>query len=169
MSAAQNQGVVDRIVVRSTEELFAAYEVEVTKMPDPDQGRVDDVGYVGVIGFTGKAMRGTLVLAPTRTLLLRAYPGASELRDWAGELANQLIGRIKTQLRRYGVEVHVTTPVIMRGQCLAFVPRSGPSLHCFAASPGNVSVWFDAELSDGVDLVLEDTPMGASEGEALLF
>src|SRR5207237_7934785 len=112
-----------------------------------------DIAYAGVIGFTGTVLRGTLVLAPTRTLLERSHMGMPcEFRDWAGELANQLMGRIKNQLRTYDVEVHVTTPVIIKGQYLASVPRGEQSLHTFAASPGNVSVWLAADVTEGVTL-----------------
>lgn len=165
-----NQQVVDSIVVRSTEELFAAYEVKVARQPEASLLAADEILYAGVVGFTGASMRGTLVLAPTRKLLERSYLGMScEFRDWAGELANQLVGRIKNQLRRYGVEVHATTPVILQGQVLASAPRGALSLHCFAASPGNVSVWFDAEVADGVVLHASAAAEGPGEGETILF
>ena len=166
-----NQQIVDAIVVRSTEELFAAYEVKVAEQVEPALDPGDDILFAGIIGFTGKSMRGTLVLAPTRTLLERSHHGSPcEFRDWAGELANQLLGRIKNQLRRYGVEVEVTTPVIVKGQYLASVPRiDRKALHCFAASPGNVSLWFDAELAPGLGLELREVQSGIREGEAILF
>lgn len=166
-----NQQIVDALVVRSTEELFAAYQVKVAEQVEPAEVPGDDILFAGVIGFTGKNMRGTLVLAPTRTMLERSHQGENcEFRDWAGELANQLLGRIKNQLRRYGIDIEVTTPVIVKGQYLASVPRiDRKALHSFAASPGNVSVWFDAELAPGVVLVLREVPSGPREGEAVLF
>jgi hypothetical protein len=168
--SANNQAIVDSIVVRVTEELFAAYEVKVLEQPEPSSDPGDEVPYAGVIGFTGDAMRGTLVLAPTRKLLERSYSALPcEFRDWAGELANQLLGRIKNSLRAYGIEIHASTPVILKGTYLASVPRGELSLRCFAASPGNVSVWFDAEVEDGTALAEHESPEGPREGDTILF
>jgi hypothetical protein len=168
MMPNHNQDVLDSIVVRSTEDLFAAYDVKVSRQDDisvPAQ----EVAYAGVIGFTG-GMRGTLVLAPTRALLERSHHGAPcEFRDWAGELANQLLGRINNQLRAYGLELHVTTPVIIKGQYLASVSQGELPIHCFAASPGNVSVWLDAELAANADLTTRSAAPGPVEGEAIIF
>jgi hypothetical protein len=49
------------------------------------------------------------------------------------------------------------------------VPRGELPLHCFAASPGNVSVWLDAELGAGVMLIACDAQTGPTEGEAIIF
>ena len=164
------QQIVDSVVVKSTQELFEAYEVTVSKQPVGTPLPVEDIAYAGVIGFTGNSMRGTLVLAPTRKLLERSHQGSPcEFRDWAGELANQLLGRIKNQLRAYGADIHVTTPVVIKGSYLASVPRGELTLHCFAASPGNVSVWFDAEVGEGADLQVCVAEPGPTEGDSIIF
>jgi chemotaxis protein CheX len=170
MSPACNQEIVNSIVVQVTEELFAAYEVKVQEQAEPAGDPGDEVLFAGVIGFTGSAMRGTLVLAPTRKLLERSHATTRcEFRDWAGELANQLLGRIKNRLRAYGVEIHVSTPVLLKGTYLASIPRGELSLRCFAASPGNVSVWFDAEVSDGICFAEPEPQNGPSEGDTIIF
>lgn len=169
MTAKTNQEIVDSVVVDATQDLFAAYDVKVAKQAHRGAHMADDVLYAGVIGFTGP-LRGTLVLAPTRTLLERSRQGSPfEYRDWAGELANQLLGRIKNRLRGHGAEIHATTPVVLKGHYFASFPKVDLSLHCFAAAPGNVSVWFDAELADGLTLLARDVQTGLREGEAILF
>jgi chemotaxis protein CheX len=171
MSAQRNQELIAELVVRSTEELFAAYEVEVevSRRPGTNSESADEV-FAGVIGFTGDSMRGTLVLAPTRALLERSHRGLScELRDWAGELANQLLGRIKNRLRGVGIEIHVTTPVVLRGHYIVPTPRGDGSLQCVATSPGKVMVWFDGEVEPGTVLALRVVESGPIEGESVIF
>ena len=166
----REEAIVHSVVVRVTQALFSAYEVRVEEQAAPTIDPSDDVPYAAVLGFTGKDMKGTLVLAPTRVLLARSHLGLPcEFRDWSGELANQLLGRIKNELLPYGIEIFASTPVTMRGHYLASIPRCEQSLRCFAASPGNVSVWFDAELSAGVSF---GEPRGESvprEGDTILF
>ena len=171
MSAPEHQEIVSTIVVQVTQELFNAYDVHVQQRGEPCQDDADEILFAGVVGFTGRSMRGTLVFAPTRTLLERSHPTLPcEFRDWAGELANQLLGRIKNRLRAHGVDIYASTPVVLRGHYLASVPRGEMSLRCFAASPGHLQVWFDAELEEGVSLTrpapAEDGPR---EGDTILF
>lgn len=165
-----NQDVVDSLAVRGTEELFAAYGVDLARQDRPVVDANDEVAFAGVIGFTGPSMRGTLVLAPTRSLLARSHLGSPcALRDWVGELANQLIGRVKNQLRLYAVEIYVTTPAVVKGQCLAPVPRGDATGYCFHGSPGAVSVWLDVEIADGIALVKKDIQTGPTEGDTIIF
>ena len=164
----QTRETFDSIVVRSIEELFAAYQVQL--VPATDVTGTEEVAFAGIIGFTGRSIRGTLVLAPTRSLLESSHhasPGA--LRDWAGELANQLIGRIKNRLRGYGLEIHVTTPVILKGMSLAPLPRGDLGPYRFASATGSLSVWFDVEVGEEVRLVACDVPAGLVEGDAVIF
>ena len=162
-----NQRVVDSIVVGCTEELFAAYGVRLARRQAPSPG--EEVIFVGVVGFTSEVMRGALLLAPTRTPLARSYKGGPcELRDWAGELANQLLGRIKNRLFTYGVEISVSTPVVIKGNCLAPVPRGELVPYMFDGRPGEVAVLFDAELRDGLQLAPRNLVV-PNEGDTILF
>lgn len=158
----------DSIVARSVEELFAAYRVQL--VPVTGVTSAEEVAFAGVIGFTGHNIRGTLVLAPTRSLLESSHQASpAALGDWAGELANQLLGRIKNRLRGYGVEIHVTTPVILRGISLAPLPRGDLGPYCFTGPAGSLSVWFDVEVGEELRLVPCDVPTGPREGDAVIF
>jgi hypothetical protein len=87
-------------------------------------------------------------------------------RAWVAELSNQLLGRIKSKLLAYGVELHVTIPVVIPARLLT--PSAGPDLvaHRFTSEAGDVLVWFDYEAVAGLTLVkindLEDYPEGTA-------
>src|SRR5262245_21945203 len=138
------QAEIGDVVAASTLELFAAYGVELYTPQDPD--REAAVAFAAVIGFTGEALRGTLLLAPECAVLERTQQVAgSSNRDWVGELANQLLGRVKNHLLRYGVEIHVTIPLVLRGERIAPSARGEIVPHVYDAAPGDVRVWFDFE------------------------
>src|SRR4051812_18701468 len=89
---------------RASLELFAAYglDMEVQQRPwSPTDERL----YCGSIGFAGRGLRGTCVLAANERPLLESCPEGGRLRDWVGELANQLAGRVKVQILARGTEV----------------------------------------------------------------
>lgn len=162
--------VLDRIVNRCVEDLFAAYNIGLTPMPPPDPIDSSDYTYMGLIGFTGESMRGTLLLAPAALAISNAaWQTRQELRDWVGELANQLLGRIKNQLLRYGVEIYLTMPITIRGTHLAPVSRGELRPYAFDAAPGTVAVWLDAECVEGLTFTLKADTEHHEEGEAILF
>jgi CheY-specific phosphatase CheX len=87
-----------------------------------------------------------------------------------GELTNQLIGRIKNRLLRRGVEVYITTPVVLRGRQLALDADGAiPTPMFFAGARGGVAVWIDTD-ADGEVTFCDDVELDvAEEGSALLF
>jgi hypothetical protein len=93
------------------------------------------------------------------------------LKEWIAELANQLLGRIKTKLLRRSVTIHVSLPVVIRGKHLARVPSSELLPRIFASEGGMVYVWFDAEFAPSLDLSLVDDSVDESigEGTGILF
>jgi CheY-specific phosphatase CheX len=139
----------------------------------------------GVVGFTGLAMRGTLLLATAFEVIAAARPGelrqrtlskksASDwilVRDWAGELANQVLGRIKNRLHRYGVSFDVSPPTALSGTALAFASPRGPApqLHIFMAGEQQVRFCFDAIFDPGRKVSAEGPEGEASEGKVILF
>jgi CheY-specific phosphatase CheX len=139
----------------------------------------------GVVGFTGLEMRGTLLLATAFEVIAAVRPrelrqralsknSASDwilVRDWSGELANQVLGRIKNRLHRYGVSFDVSPPTALSGAALAFATPRGPApqLHLFTADEHQVRFCFDAIFDPGRQ-VTPDGPEGeAAEGKVILF
>ena len=124
----------EQVAASACEELFARYGVTVRRATDGDEPVSPDFLLCSVIGFTGRDVRGTLVLALTEELSGMSNPvvglergrGNPRLiqRDWVGELSNQLLGRIKIELLRCGVEIYLNLPAVLLGQHLAPLPRS---------------------------------------------
>ena len=112
-----------------------------------------------LIGFTGRDVRGTLVLALTEELsglsnpVAGANPSATGgrviQRDWVGELSNQLLGQIKIELLRHGVEIYVNLPAVLQGQHLAPLPRSQLKPLKFTLANGAAAVWIELEAREG--------------------
>lgn len=166
-----NSSVLDAIVVTCCVELFADYGV--TLSPGPSQDHGDGFLMCAVIGFSGDHVRGSLMLASTGEPLGGSHPtGATGERAWIAELSNQLLGRIKNRVLAHGATICVATPLVLRGQHLAPVPRAELAPHPFVADTGgHVCLWLDAEIAEGFDLTVEPrvVPGAPAEGEALMF
>ena len=155
---------------QACQDLFEDYGVS---LEPQDEATLQHVSYCGVVGFAGDTIRGSIVLAGGAPTLNRTNPlgPSAGLRDWVGELTNQLVGRFKSQLLRREVIVYITTPIVLRGQQLVLEPRIGVTQSVGFSSPdGAVRVWLDAELDPGFVLGEELVePECLSEGESILF
>jgi hypothetical protein len=165
-----NEIVLDACVSAACLELFQDYALPLKRVM---QGELLDVEllFCGVVGFTGEQLRGTLLLATSREPLGRTTPAVeSSLREWIAELANQLIGRIKNKLLNHNVNLLLSTPVVLRGVQIAPVSRAELVPYAFACDGGNVCVWFDAEILNGVDLTQTVAAEGVvAEGSTTFF
>jgi hypothetical protein len=164
------QRILDTLAAESCVRLFDAYGV--TLCPIAHSAELGDVRvlYCGVMGFTGRGLRGTCLLATTAEPLGRSNPIGGHPRDWIAELSNQLLGRIKNRLLAHGAEIYVTTPVVLRGEHLAPMPRHDLEPHAFRSDQGAVFVWVEVETDEA--FVLSETPAAEpamNEGDALLF
>jgi len=135
---------------------------------------MDEVGlsFCAIVGFSGASLRGSLVLGVSPLAIeLVLGTGGNTPRDMMGELSNQLLGRLKNKLLPYGVELFLTTPVVLRGEHFAPMPRSELNPLPFGLNEGNVWLWIEVECFDGFEMRLEPSasvvPM--AEGDALLF
>jgi len=133
-----------------------------------------------VIGFTGRDVRGTLVLALTEELSGLSNPivGTNAKvttdrvihRDWVGELSNQLLGQIKIDLLRRGVEIYVNLPAVLQGQHLAPLPRRQLKPLKFALANGAAAVWIELETREGFKIEAATREGdGPAPGDTLLF
>lgn len=163
--------MLEQIIVSSTEELFEAYAMPLRRLDEPPVVEGSEITYLGIIGFAGRSLRGTLLLAPATLALTESnWRTRGELRDWIGELSNQLLGRIKNKLLRCGVEMHVTIPLTMRGSQLAPAATRGELMaFSFDAEPGRVAVWLDVETAEGFKIEFSDDSEQNLEGDAIVF
>src|SRR5690606_6646762 len=165
--------VLDELICRATRELLQGVGLDF--QPTSCAGVVME--RAAVIGFTGRDLRGVLGIGMTDCTLnaLAAKANAAPHReDWLGEAANQLIGRFKNKLLRYGTTVSIALPMVLRGVRIQFMTPAAPgvSTHRFASSSGDVCVWLDVHARVGFEPRIaptENVEGVAREGDLLLF
>lgn len=147
-------------------ELLRAYRL--TAVPAVEWLESDESLYSGVMSFVGDTLRGTCLFAAPEAVVRAAAPAAAQPRDWVGELANQLVGRVKAKLLTRGASIALSTPVVLCGIRLCPLPRSGLEPLSFLTPHGRVVVWLEVEAEDGFTLSGEGIAV-AAEGELLVF
>ena len=173
-----NDKILDVILRDATIEVFGHYGIALRAQGSSPALSVDNHDAVGVIGFTGQGVRGTLVIATSSVLVSRMPPVAGMLhiplrdriRDWVGELSNLVLGRIKVGLGNHGISVGLSTPVAFTGEHLrlgAVQPNRTRSWD-FASQEGAVRTWLEAEFEENVLLVPTPGP-DLEAGEPILF
>jgi hypothetical protein len=166
-----NEEIVDTLMSEACISLFSDYSLQLRRIDAAAATGDTDFLYCGVVGFTGDQMRGAILLATTREPLGRTSPVSdTSFREWVAELSNQLLGRLKNKLLTRGVVLHMSTPVVLRGQHLTPLTRNELRPLVFDCDNGCVCVWVDAELTKGVDLnVVQEDSGSIGEGEGMLF
>jgi hypothetical protein len=133
----------------------------------------------GFIGFGG-TLRGSVVITGPARLFEKIHPQGADakisvpdLLDWVGELANQLLGRIKTRLCVEGVDFSASLPTAVRSRDVQFslAHRPGSYLLFFGDRAWDFSLCFDIMIPPTVQLFPPDAaPIECrSEGEVELF
>ena len=181
--SADSAAIIDSIVTASASALFSSSTIL-------GDGRLSalpaQASIAGVVGFTSEKMRGSLTIASSfgsfAALLpaeVRVHPVSEDveadwlkLRDWASELANQLLGRIKNRLFAMGANLHTATPTAISGSTLATATPKSATARSFTLSlpAGQMWVRWDATLEPGQALSprTEDGQV-VGEGVVLLF
>jgi CheY-specific phosphatase CheX len=139
----------------------------------------DATELAAVVGFSGENVRGTVGLTAPLTALSATHPSALAgeridarmLEDWLGELANQMMGRIKAQLRRRSVTVWMSTPIVLRGVSIV-VTAYQDHVRRYAFSMQQASgftLWLDVDADAGLELASSDLGPGPAPGEVVLL
>jgi CheY-specific phosphatase CheX len=188
---------VSAMLIDCATALLEAFGTSVRYDPAGEARHPPEDGLLAIIGFAGGHMRGSLVLSANRGLLERSRPVAAArvtpsgpgpaaepaappppspvdaLQDWIGELANQLLGRLKSRLLAHGVAIQLGTPTTVSG--LELRVRSGTGgrqatpLWLLSGDDWLV-VRLDAIASPDAQLSTSPDPSSsAAEGEVLLF
>jgi hypothetical protein len=136
------QAALQAILAESCRSLFSAYGIDVAGGGGSDNGSP----LLGRIHFVGRDMSGNLTIALDREQLKRSLPiktdRQADLEDWVRELANQLMGLVKTQLQYHGVNVILSLPLTIKPS----MPPDGPKWPS-RISQFNVSCNFAQALS----------------------
>jgi CheY-specific phosphatase CheX len=122
---AEEQAAIRTMVIDSCTDFFATFELPVRvlapneRTPPAPHGDHDIAGFIGFAG----PVRGSLTIAGSTGLFSSTYPaevaakpGPGELFDWTGEMANQLLGRIKRRFCARGADFAASTPTAVRGR-----------------------------------------------------
>jgi hypothetical protein len=116
------QASLEEILADSCRQLFAAYGIDITSGSAPDTPQP----LLGRIHFVGRDMSGNLTIGLDREQIKKSLPiktdRQSDLEDWVRELANQLMGLVKTRLQDQGVNVMLSLPLTVKPS----MPPDGP-------------------------------------------
>ncbi|MET0793914.1 MAG: hypothetical protein ABW061_20510 [Polyangiaceae bacterium] len=149
-------------------DLFAAYGVTLSPS-SADFIDSEDVLLSGVIGFVGPELRGTCLLVSNRSPIELSSPQKEYTRDWVGELTNQLVGRLKRKFLGFGLEIALTTPVVLCGLHLRPIPRRELAPRVFKTDSGSIMVWVEVEAEPGFAFGPAISDQSSTEGDVLLF
>ncbi len=172
------QEILDGVVRRSTEELFGRGSVANAVAAADGTRKVNELHVGALIGFDGVQIRGTLMLICTFQIAARTRPArvgaAAELssgtardwiliRDWIGELANQLAGRLKNRLSIFGITFQIAPPLALSGRGLALAVQKPPAARSLVFESGDGAVRILVDLAAEPALTSVMPPPGAEE------
>jgi CheY-specific phosphatase CheX len=161
------QKLVESLAEEACLSLFNAYGVQLE--PGAREPRTHERTLTGIIGFTGKSITGMCLVDASEAPLMASNPAGGALRDWVAELSNQLAGRLKHKLLALGVEVYITTPIVLRATRIEPLPRTTLMPRVFSAPNGSVNLWVEVETTPDFEMVPGAAGGSAAEGETLLF
>ncbi len=161
------------VVVTSAMGLFTSVGLSTTyegSAPQVDAHLSDTLALIGL----GGQIRGSLVLSVPTSLLVESHPTGvsdpSDVTDWLMELANLLLGRIKTRLVSRGVRTELSTPLSIRAAAMQLIGFPGmPVGHTFHVGRETIYVVFGAVGPDEVRLTPDPDMNVVRMGEVVLF
>jgi hypothetical protein len=103
------RGALDSLVQGSLVDLFAAYGVAIAPLPRAMRQETPTLPDTSAsMSFQLGPQQGRLTLSLSREVLQAMQPsGGGAAADWARELANQLLGRIKNRLLQFSVRLEL--------------------------------------------------------------
>jgi hypothetical protein len=139
-------------------------------------------GIVAFIGFSGAKLTGSLALVLPEALVEETHPmrgriagdPRAALHDWAGEISNQVLGRLKNRLLGGGIVLQLSTPIPLQGTELRgrAGAHDGVARFLFLAGSKPFELHFDANAETEVELSPlppEDGGDEVTQGDCLLF
>jgi CheY-specific phosphatase CheX len=182
MLKAKQEALVRAIVTDACVEMLSTYGLPPARV---QAGRSEGFGehdIAGLIGFTGRA-RGSMILVASSKIFTTTFPtpfgeqegppSMGDLFDWAGEMANQTLGRIKRRFCELGLDLESSTPTTLHGRAIGARPTARDGIIDLALSTGaeRISVRFEiVPPADGELFKPGAEPIACSdEGEMTLF
>lgn len=165
----ENNRVLSEVVNECVVKVFEAYDTTL------ESANVGGPGHevVAVIGYAADEVRGGLALGISKNLAQKTMPTAeTPLYDWAGELANQILGRVRNKMLAYQIDVQISTPVVLHGLGVQVAPpgHNGVKVASYRSGEDVVQVLLEARFEEGFELPERNEEDGTvDEGEMLLF
>lgn len=133
-----------------------------------DRPRATDDQLVGVLGFTGDQLAGSVtIIGDARTFGSCNPVEHGSVPAWVGELTNQIVGRFKNDLLMRSVDVSISIPCVLRAFRLVPLPRFAIEPIYIQLDGGQLALWLEVE---GTPTFAEpDRDIIPPTGEALLF
>jgi hypothetical protein len=142
MNDATSYELLNHLYVEACRDLFLAYNLtEHLQGQSADTRDRNKTSYVSAISAIGNRIRLSSTLSLDANLLAHMHPSGAhnasqrDLEDWCREFNNQLVGRMKNKLLRFGCEVEVGLPSLITGTDVStFSPPGLAARQCFFAS-----------------------------------
>jgi chemotaxis protein CheX len=179
MSFQANAAQLDALVEAAARALFESHGLTLGELQGEGIAPPDNHDIAASIGFTAPQVQGAILMTTRKDLVAKAWPkelrhrepSEREVCDWAGELVNQLLGRVKNALVPFGLTLEQSTPTVVVGK---HVHRAPPSTNIarrsyFDTSVGSLLVYFDAAMAEGLSLTEDASVRPAPEGDVHLF
>jgi hypothetical protein len=172
------------IVRRSAGEVLSEYGGSLPWNPLFPMPPITDEHVGGFVTFLGRGVRGSLAIISTFPIIAALHPARARgqaissagdrllLRDFAGELANQLLGRVKNRLWAFGLRFETSVPNVYSGRPLSLAIQALKPVRSFLFSRDQDVAVVLVEAPDASHLHIEpraDLPAALKEGDALLF
>jgi len=174
-SGTVKRGAIDSLVQGSLVELFQAYSVALAPQPRNSREPLPKLSEICAwIGFTHGTQKrtGKLTLSLSADIvgLMKVDLGSNRQVDWARELCNQLMGRIKNRMLQFNVRMQAGLPSSIDAKLLEEQLRGAPTTRIYAGRTlrGDVVVTLDG-LPHEAELVYVGPASVATEGEAIFF
>ncbi|MEZ4742283.1 MAG: chemotaxis protein CheX [Bdellovibrionota bacterium] len=168
------------LIVQAVEELFQANNISSIEHVEHKGSPGDGNDYCAVIGFAGEAIKGSIAVAMGLPLLEASNPSKAmgmdvaeeDLADWLGEIANQIIGRVKNLILKYGVDFMITTPSVFHGKNINTMetkPESARKELVFKLDGFQMHLVALINLMRPIDFSVENEDAGGEEEGSSLF
>ena len=154
-------GALYKILQRAAVKLFEAFDMGVTEKGSFEPARMQWTSPVAILPFTGTQLAGSLILTGPFELMSETTPSGqqdeADLIDWSRELANLLVGSLKTALLRHSVVIELGIPTSVLGADVRVaVPGNKAMGIVFARGDHLLHIALDAYFAEHVVFNLED-------------
>ncbi len=177
----ENLTRIDVLVESAARGLFDTHGLRLGDLRDAFDEAPKDHDVACSIGFTSHELHGAVLMTARKDVVARAWPeelrerapSEREVCDWAGELVNQLLGRVKNALVPFGLVLEQSTPTVVTGLHVHRAPASTAVArrYVFGLTSGSVAIYLDAVVADGFELPesRDEGLLSAVEGDIQLF